>query len=59
MALRLLAGLLLSSLAVAVYSLSREGADAPWLLLTRIWRFEHISDRVTWPGSGASTSVSI
>jgi hypothetical protein len=42
MALRLLAGFLLSSLAVAVYSLLREGAGAPWLLLTRIWRFEHI-----------------
>jgi len=44
LAMRLLAGLLLSSLAVTTYSLLRAGADAPWVLLGRIWRYEHLDE---------------
>ncbi|MCA1650016.1 MAG: hypothetical protein LC753_06920 [Acidobacteria bacterium] len=40
-ALRLLVGLVLAGLAITAYSLLRAGADAPWVLLNRIWRYEH------------------
>jgi hypothetical protein len=40
-AMRLLVGLVLASLAVTAYSLLRAEADAPWVLLNRIWRYEH------------------
>jgi len=40
-AMRLLVGLVLASLAVTAYSLLRAGADAPWVLMSRIWRYEH------------------
>jgi hypothetical protein len=64
-AMRLLVGLVLATLAVATYSLLRAEADAPWVMLGRIWRYEHFdemvqvfNDHVTWSGSGASTSAS-
>jgi len=41
-ALRLLVGFVLASLAVTAYSLLRLGADTPWVLLSRIWRYEHV-----------------
>jgi hypothetical protein len=63
--MRLLVGLVLATLAVATYSLLRAEADAPWVMLGRIWRYEHFdemvqvfNDHVTWSGSGASTSAS-
>lgn len=45
-AIRLLVGLVLASLAVTVYSLLREGAEEPWVLFGRIWRYEHIDEMV-------------
>lgn len=45
-AVRLLVGLVLASLAVTVYSLLRAGSDAPWILLSRIWRYEHLDEMV-------------
>jgi hypothetical protein len=45
-AMRLLVGLVLASLAVTTYSLLRDGADAPWVLLGRIWRYEHLDEMV-------------
>jgi hypothetical protein len=44
--IRLLVGLVLAILAATAYSLLREGADGPWLLLGRIWRYEHIDTMV-------------
>lgn len=44
--LRLLAGLVLATLALTVYSLLRKGAPAPWVLLGRVWRYEHIANMV-------------
>jgi len=41
-AARLLVGLVLASLAVIMYSLLRGGANAPWILLGRIWRYENV-----------------
>ena len=41
---RLLAGVALAALAVGAYSLLRDGTDAPWVLLGRIWRYEHIDE---------------
>ncbi len=46
LATRLLVGIVLSTLAVAVYSLLRKGADAPWFLVGRIWRYEHLDNMV-------------
>jgi hypothetical protein len=46
LALRLLAGFVLASLAVGTYSLLRAEADAPWVLLSRIWRYEHFDEMV-------------
>ena len=43
---RLLVGFILASLAVTTYSLARDGADAPWVVLGRIWRYEHIDTMV-------------
>ncbi len=43
---RLLVGLVLGSLAVVAYSLLREGADAPWVVIGRIWRFENVDKMV-------------
>lgn len=43
---RLLVGIVLASLAVTAYSLSRAEADAPWILLGRIWRYEHFDKMV-------------
>lgn len=45
-ALRLVVGLGLASLAVTAYSLLRAGADAPWVLLGRIWRYDHLDKMV-------------
>jgi hypothetical protein len=39
---RLLAGVVLASLAVTVYSLLRDGAEAPGVLIGRIWRYDHL-----------------
>ncbi len=41
-AVRLLVGVVLAGLAVTAYSFLRGGADAPWVLLGRMWRYEHI-----------------
>jgi len=43
-ATRLLVGFVLAGLAVTIYSLLRAGADTPWVLLARIWRFEHVDE---------------
>jgi hypothetical protein len=43
---RLLVGFALACLAVAAYSRLRAGADAPWVLLGRIWRYEHVDEMV-------------
>jgi len=43
-ATRALVGLVLASLAVVVYSLLRQGADEPWILLGKIWRYQHIDE---------------
>ena len=43
-AMRLLVGLVLATLAVTAYSLLRAGADAPWVLLKRIWVYQHIDE---------------
>ena len=40
--LRLAVGLVLASLAVTAYALLRAGADAPWAIFGRIWRYEHV-----------------
>ena len=45
-AIRLLVGLVLSILAVGTYSLLRADADPPWILLGRIWRYEHLDEMV-------------
>jgi hypothetical protein len=45
-ATRLLVGIVLASLAVATYSLLRDGADPPWVILGRIWRYDHIDEMV-------------
>lgn len=42
--LRLLTGIVLSSLAVTAYSLLRSGADAPWTIIGRIWTYDHIDE---------------
>jgi hypothetical protein len=39
---RLLVGLGLAAIAVTAYSLLRVGADAGWVLLSRVWRCEHL-----------------
>jgi hypothetical protein len=41
---RLLVGLVLAILSVTTYSLLRVGADAPWVVLGRIWRYEHVDE---------------
>jgi hypothetical protein len=41
---RFLIGLGLSVLAVVIYSLLREGSDMPWVVLSRIWRYEHLDE---------------
>ncbi len=41
---RLLVGLALSFVAVAVYSFVRHGAPAPWVMVGRIWRYEHLDE---------------
>lgn len=43
---RFLIGVLLATIAVTAYSLLREGTAAPWLLVGRIWRYEHIDKLV-------------
>ena len=43
---RILVGLVLAGLAVTAYSLLRDGADAPWILLGRIYAYEHIDEMV-------------
>jgi hypothetical protein len=43
-AMRLLVGLVLASLAVSAYSFLRVGVDTPWVLLGRIWRYEHFDN---------------
>jgi len=45
-AMRLLVGLVLASLAVTTYAVLRAGADEPWVLLGRIWRYEHLDEMV-------------
>jgi len=41
---RLLVGLGSGAAAVTTYSLLRAGADAPWTLMSRIWRYEHVDE---------------
>ncbi len=41
-AMRLLVGLVLAFLSLTAYSLLRTGTDPPWVLMTRIWQYEHI-----------------
>lgn len=41
---RLLVGFGLAVLAVNAYSLLRAGSDRPWVLLSRIWRYEHFDE---------------
>ena len=41
---RLLVGLVLATVAVTAYALLRSGADAPWVLSSRIWRYDHIDE---------------
>lgn len=43
-ATRLGVGLALAALAVTAYALLREGADQPWILLGRIWRYENLDE---------------
>jgi hypothetical protein len=43
---RLLVGIVLASVAVIVYSIVREGVDAPWIIIGRIWRYENIDKMV-------------
>ncbi|KQC12374.1 MAG: hypothetical protein APR63_11125 [Desulfuromonas sp. SDB] len=40
--IRILVGLILASLAVTTYSILRVGADSPWTIIVRIWRYEHL-----------------
>jgi len=44
--LRLVVGLVLASMAVTTYALLRTGADAPWWLLGRMWRYENLDKMV-------------
>ncbi len=46
LAVRLLLGLVLASLAVSAYSILRAGAVAPWVLWGRIWRYENVDKMV-------------
>ncbi|HVP36962.1 MAG TPA: hypothetical protein VMT04_08205 [Terriglobales bacterium] len=39
---RLLVGLVLSFVAVGAYSVLRAGADSPWVIIGKVWRYEHI-----------------
>jgi hypothetical protein len=41
---RLVVGLGLAAVAVTAYALLRAGADAPWVLLSRIWRYGHLDE---------------
>jgi hypothetical protein len=43
---RLLVGIVVASLAVTAYSLLRQGAEAPWVLLGRIGRYENLDKAV-------------
>jgi hypothetical protein len=43
---RLLVGLVLATLAVTTYSLLRDGASSPWVMLGRIWRYENLDKMV-------------
>lgn len=45
-AVRLVVGIVLATLAVTAYSLLRKGAEAPWVMIGRIWRYEHIDNMV-------------
>ena len=44
LATRLAVGIVLASVAVTLYSVLREGADAPWIMLGRIWRYDHLDE---------------
>ena len=44
LAWRLLVGFVLASLAVTTYSVLRAGADAPWVVISRTWRYEHVDE---------------
>lgn len=43
---RILLGFVLASLAVTAYGLLRNGADAPWVMVSRIWRYQNIDEMV-------------
>lgn len=43
---RIVLGFALSCIAIIVYSFLRDGADAPWILIGRIWRYEHLDEMV-------------
>lgn len=43
---RLLVGVVVAAAAVTTYSLLREGADAPWIVWSRIWSYEHVDEIV-------------
>ena len=45
-AMRLLVGFVLAAVAVIVYASLREGADSPFALLGRIWRYENLDKMV-------------
>ncbi len=44
LATRLAVGIVLATVAITLYSVLREGADAPWILLGRIWRYDHLDE---------------
>jgi len=44
--MRLAVGLALACLAVSTYAVLRADADRPWMILGRIWRYEHLGEMV-------------
>jgi hypothetical protein len=54
---RLLVGVALAALAVCAYALLRAGADAPWLVLARIPRYEHLDEAVQVLGEDLAIAI--
>ena len=54
---RLLVGAALATLAVGAYALVRQGADAPWLVVARIPRYEHLDEAVQVLGEDLSIAI--
>lgn len=44
--IRLIIGFVLSILAITAYSFLRSGADWPWMMLSRIWAYDHLDKLV-------------